>query len=54
MKEHRKLINEGFVFTDQVFSLEDAENSKNAFLSVTNCEYDTGIDFGTLGIIQRI
>ena len=44
MKEHRKLINEGFVFTDQVFSLEDAENSKNAFWSVINCEYDTEIE----------
>ena len=44
MKENRKLINEGFVFTDQVFSLEDAENSKNAFWSVINCKYDTGME----------
>ena len=44
MKENRKLIKEGFVFTDQVFSLEDAENSKNAFWSVINCKYDTGME----------
>ena len=42
--ENRKLINEGFVFTDQVFSLKDAENSKNAFWSVINCKYDTGME----------
>ena len=34
MKENKKLIKEGFVFTDQVISLEDAENSKNSFWSV--------------------
>ena len=33
MKEHRKLINEGFVFTDQVFSLEDAENFSEGIYS---------------------
>ena len=31
MKDYRKLIKEGFVFTDQVFSYFDTENSKNAF-----------------------
>ena len=44
MKDYRKLIKEGFVFTDQVFSYFDTENSKNAFWSVINCEYDTGIE----------
>ena len=29
MKDYRKLIKEGFVFTDQVFSYFDTENSKN-------------------------
>ena len=32
MKDYRKLIKEGFVFTDQVFSYFDTENSKNARL----------------------
>ena len=44
MKEYRKLIKEGFVFTDQVFALKDIEKSKNAFWSVINCDYDTGIE----------
>ena len=44
MNDYRKLIKEGFVFTDQVFSHFDTENSKNAFWSVINCEYDTGIE----------
>ena len=44
MKEYRKLIKEGFVFADQVFSLKDIKKTKNAFWSVINCDYDTGIE----------
>ena len=44
MIRYNNLNNDGFTFSDSIFTARQAINSKNALWEVINCKYDTGLE----------